>query len=157
MSSRRTLQQREIIERRRRVAELRLSGVRKQVDVAARLGYSLGTINGDFRAIDKQWQEETMADIDAEKRMDLARIESLIAALWPKAIKADTYSIDRIVTLMQHKAKLLGTEAPVKREDKHSIEITMLARQLAESDGLDANDILAEATAILAGAQSGDL
>ena len=97
-----------------------------------------------------------MADIDAEKRMDLARIESLIAALWPKAIKADTYSIDRIVTLMQHKAKLLGTEAPVKREDKHTIEITMLARQLAESDGLDPNDILAEANAILASAQTGD-
>ena len=75
MASKHVQRQQEILERRREVARLRLSGVRKQREVAALLNVSIGTINSDFKAIDEQWAQETTMDVDSEKRIDLARID----------------------------------------------------------------------------------
>lgn len=153
MAGKRAQRQQEILERRREVARLRLSGVRDQRDVAARLDVSLGTINGDFKAINEQWAQETTMDVDAEKQLDLARIEALIAVLWPIAMTGKAHIVDRIVSLMQHRAKLLGLEAPQRREDTHRIEVQHMVQRIAESSGLDEAEILAEAERIVKAAQ----
>jgi transposase len=116
MAGKRAQRQQEILERRREVARLRLSGIRDQREVAARLDVSLGTINGDFKAINEQWAQETTMDVDAEKQIDLARIDALISALWDKARDGDERAIAQVLNLMQHRAKLLGLNAPEKRE-----------------------------------------
>lgn len=116
MAGKRAQRQQEILERRREVARLRLSGVRDQREVAARLDVSVGTINGDFKAINEQWAQETTMDVDAEKQIDLARIDALIVALWDKARDGDERAIAQVLNLMQHRAKLLGLNAPEKRE-----------------------------------------
>lgn len=84
--------------------------------MAARLDVSVGTINGDFKAINEQWAQETTMDVDAEKQIDLARIDALIVALWDKARDGDERAIAQVLNLMQHRAKLLGLNAPEKRE-----------------------------------------
>lgn len=107
----------EILERRSRVAQFRLGGVRNQRQIAKALGVSVATINRDFKALDAEWRERAAADIAVEKAIDLDRIDRLIMALWDKAAKEGRWlATDRVIALMQHRAKLLGLEAPAKQD-----------------------------------------
>lgn len=107
----------EILERRSRVAQFRLGGVRNQRQIAKALGVSVATINRDFKALDAEWRERAAADIAVEKAIDLDRIDRLIMALWDKAAKEGRWlATDRVLSLMQHRAKLLGLEAPAKQD-----------------------------------------
>lgn len=140
----------EMLERRSRVAQFRLGGVRNQRQIAKALGVSVATINRDFKALDAEWRERAAADIAVEKAIDLDRLDRLIMALWDKATKEGRWlATDRVLSLMQHRAKLLGLEAPQRREDTHRIEVTQIVQGIAESSGLDAAEILAEAERIV--------
>ena len=108
--------QQEMIERRAKVASLRLAGIRNQRRIASELGVSAATINRDFKALDREWQARAVDDIATEKGLDLDRTERLIQAHWQDAIKGKWLATDRVLALMQHRAKLLGLEAPAKQD-----------------------------------------
>lgn len=98
------------MERRREVARLRLAGVRDQREIAMRLGVSQPTISRDCDAIDAALDAETVTDTAAAKRLDLARVEAAIVVIWAQVMDGKLFAIDRLVSLMAHKAKLLGLE-----------------------------------------------
>ncbi len=102
----------EIIERRARVAALRLGGMRDQSRIAAHLGVSPPTIHRDCRILDAQWRAHAVADVATEKGLDLDRLECLIAAVWPEAMRGNLPAVDRLTRLLERKAKLLGLDAP---------------------------------------------
>lgn len=135
--------------RRAKVTALLLAGVTNQTQIAEQLQVDQSTISRDIKAIEKQWQESAVQDIAAAKGKDLQRTERLIQALWQDAIKGKWLATDRVISLMQHRAKLLGLEAPQKREDTHRIEILSIVEGIAESTGLDTAEILAEAERIV--------
>ena len=128
----------QIIERRRRVADLRLSGVRKQQEVADRLGVSIATINRDFAVLDDEWRARAASDIDLEKSIDLDRIDQMIMALWPAASSGLTAAVDRVLSLINMRAKILGTEAPKRNEITGdagaplTIQIQRITREVGE-------------------------
>ncbi len=105
---------REIVERRARVAALRLSGLRDQSRIAAHLGVSPPTIHRDCKALDAQWRAEAVADVATEKGLDLDRLECLIAAVWPEATRGNLPAVDRVTRLLERKARLLGLDAPAR-------------------------------------------
>jgi hypothetical protein len=49
-------------------------------------------------------------------RMELERIDALFAAVWPAASAGDGPAVDRALAMMGRRAKLLGLDAPQKRE-----------------------------------------
>ena len=118
----RRAQELEIDARRRRVSSLLLAGVTNQTAIADQLGVNQSTISRDVAAIEKKWQAESVQDISAAKGKDLERTERLIAALWPEAIKGRWLATDRVLALMQHRAALLGLNAPQKQE--HTVDLT---------------------------------
>ena len=138
------------IERRMMVARFRLSGIRNQRHIASEVGVSVATINRDFKALDAEWRERSSEDVAAAKGIDLDRLDRMIVALWDDAINGKWLAIDRILNLMHHRAKLLGLNAPEKREDTQRIEISMMVKRIAEESGLDEAEIMAEAHRILA-------
>ena len=138
--------------RRAKVAKLLLGGVTNQTDIAEQLGVDQSTISRDIKVIEAEWQTRAAEDIAKAKGKDLARVERLIQALWPEAIKGKWLATDRVLALMQHRAKLLGLEAPVKREDKLTIEYRTLVQEMAADAGLDTDDVMRELEAILGGA-----
>lgn len=143
----------EIEARRARVASLLLAGVSDQSKIAEQVGVDRSTISRDIKAIEADWQASAVQDIAAAKGKDLERTERLIAALWNDARNGKWLATDRVLALMQHRAKLLGLEAPQRREDTHRIEVTQIVQGIAESSGLDAAEILAEAERIVRAAQ----
>jgi transcriptional regulator len=140
--------QREVIDRRVKVAQLRLAGVHDQAQIARQLGVSQPTISRDFAALDAQFRATAAQDIAAAKGMDLHRLELLISKIWVKATNGDLYAIDRLDKLLARRAKLLGLDAPT------TVRIIQdEAEKIAAEFGLTVADVLAEAEAIVQGAQ----
>lgn len=133
----------EMVERRRKVAAFRISGMRDQARIAKELGVSQPTISRDMDALDEQYRQAAAADTAKEKGLDLERCERLIGALWADAVKGRWLAIDRVLALMAHRAKLLGLEAPQK------VNLEVYVRQMAESLGLDADAAVQEAQRIV--------
>ena len=102
--------------RRRQVASLLLAGVENHSQIADQVGVSRPTIVRDVAAIEAEWREAALQDISAAKGQDLKRTNRLIGALWTKALAGDERSAKMVLDLMQHRAKLLGLNAPEKRE-----------------------------------------
>jgi transposase len=141
--------------RRRRIAALVLAGVRDQSKIAEQVGVSRVTVGRDIKALEVEWQKTAAQDIAAAKGVDLDRTERLISALWADAIKGKWLATDRIIALMQHRAKLLGLNAPEKREDTYRIEVRAMVQRIAEETGLDESEVLAEAERIVSMASAG--
>lgn len=106
----------DITSRRHQIAALMLAGVSKQEALAERVGVDQSTISRDIAAIEHDWKIATCEDIAKAKGKDLARIERVIQGLWPSATSGHLGAVDRVVKLLQHRAKLLGLYAPEKRE-----------------------------------------
>jgi len=97
--------------------------------MAADLGVSRQTILRDTKVLRRRWKLVAERYED-HARLDLARIEKLIAALWPVALEGgkngqpDKFAVDRIVVLLDRKAKMLGNDKPIRHEGKLTVEHT---------------------------------
>lgn len=152
MAGKRRQTQEEIIERRTEIAKLRLAGVRDQRVLASRLGVDQSTISRDFRAIDAEWKQQATEYTDEYKALQNERYEALIAAHWTKAMDGKGFDTDRVLAAMSQQAKLLGIDAPVKREDKLTVEYRTLVQEMAADAGLDVDEVMREVEAIVGGA-----
>jgi hypothetical protein len=60
----------------------------------------------------------TLAREPAEeiRTIELARLDGLMVTLWPAARRGDLAAVDRILKVMERRAKLLGLDAPARHE-----------------------------------------
>ena len=68
-------------------------------------------------------------------------------AVWDEAAKGEYAAIDRVLKILERRAKLLGLDMPVR----HDILIKEESQRLAEKYGLDPAAIIREAEAIVKG------
>jgi hypothetical protein len=61
---------------------------------------------------------EARAQIDTDaselKAEELSRLDGMLRGLWPDARKGSHGAVDRVLKIMERRAKLLGLDAPVK-------------------------------------------
>lgn len=98
--------------RRVKVTSILLSGITDQGKIAESVGVSNATISRDIKAIEAQWKVQASEDIAAARGQDLQRLERLIAGTWDDARKGHLGAIDRVVKLLERRAKMLGYDAP---------------------------------------------
>lgn len=107
--------------RRRQVAALALRGYSQReiqtalpgagsVNPATGLPWSLGIINADMKALERDWKEAALADVDEHKARQLAEIREVRRKAWA------TGDLNNVLKAMQQERDLLGTDAPVRRE-----------------------------------------
>src|SRR5262245_23564543 len=70
-----------IFERRKRVAGMYLRGM-SQWEIGRQLGVTQQCIAKDVQAIEKEWLESAVVDIDAARAKELARIDRLERVAW---------------------------------------------------------------------------
>jgi hypothetical protein len=99
--------QQEIDKRRVQVATLLVSG-RKQRDIAAALSVSLGTVNGDVKAVLKLWQESALNDMAAAMALDLERVETIIRSIWLQVTGGNLNAIDRAERMIRLRKEIIG-------------------------------------------------
>lgn len=97
-------------ERERQASDLRRAGASYQ-KIAATLGISReGARKAVMRAMDRA---RKLATEDAREILEreLERLDELQVALWPKARAGVPGSVDRVLRVMERRAKLLGLDA----------------------------------------------
>lgn len=101
------------LQRQQRAIELRRAG-RSYREIARQVGIGVASAHrlitaaiADVRAI----VQDDAAEIRA---LELSRLDGLLGALWPKARQGDLGAVDRVLRIMERRAKLLGLDAPVK-------------------------------------------
>ena len=150
----------------RQAAALRLRAAGGDYDsIAKALGVSVATAWRDVKAgLAAVVQEPAQEAITLE----CGRLDRLLRALWPFAIgiRVDTdsqgrqitrnvdpdyFAIDRVLAVMQRRARLLGLDAPVKKQVTGEWVMRGAAEEIAKSYGLDAGEVLAQAEELLRG------
>ena len=80
------------------------------------------------------------------RHMELQRLERLLQAYWPQAIrkrKPDINAAKMVLDILSRRARMLGLDAPVK------LDITDLVREIALAAGLDPTAMLQEARMVV--------
>jgi len=85
-----------------------------QRQIADRLKVSVGTINRDIKLLREQWRQENIEAIDAVMVDDLRRIQVALNAIWTQVLGGELQATDRMVKLIETRAKILGYSAPAK-------------------------------------------
>lgn len=132
----------DIEERRTRVAEMLLARISER-EMARKLRVSLGTISHDVAAVRAEWLAHRTTNVEQIASEDLARLERAEAAIWTQIEGGKLLAIDRLLAIMERRAKLLGLDAPSK------VDITHRVRELAEQEGLDPNEAVQAAEELL--------
>ena len=101
------------LERQAKALELRRMG-KGYIEIASVLGIG----KSQAHRLVQSGLSEARAQIDAEaselKAEELSRLDAMLSGLWPDARKGGQGAVDRVLKIMERRAKLLGLDAPVK-------------------------------------------
>lgn len=137
----------EATERQRQVLELRKSGLGFQA-IADQLGYK--DHSGAYRAFRTALRKTLQEPADELRALEVDRLDTMLLGLWPKATRGDTWSVDRVLRIMERRAALLGLDAPAKREETLHVTFQRLAESVAKDLDLEPAELVAEAERIIA-------
>ena len=101
--------------RRLKAIELRMEG-KTYSKIAEEIGVSKRQAYLDVKRAIKEAQDKYTEDGKTYITMDLRRMDKMLAALWEGAKAGDTASVDRVLKIMERKHKLLGLDAPQKKQ-----------------------------------------
>jgi gamma-glutamyl:cysteine ligase YbdK (ATP-grasp superfamily) len=79
------------------------------IDIANELGYKAES--GAFRAVKAGLQKTLQEPADQLRTMEAERLDRMLEGLWEKAITGHTWEVDRVLAIMDRRAKLLGLDS----------------------------------------------
>lgn len=97
------------LERQKQALELRMAGV-SYATIAEQLGYS--DMSGAHRAVGRALKRTLQEPADKLRELEAERLDKLLLGLWPS--RTNLGVVDRILRIMERRAKLLGLDAPTK-------------------------------------------
>ena len=100
--------------------ELRKAGATYEA-IARACGYASGS--GAYKAVQRELQRCMQEPADDVRRLEIMRLDDLYRAMAPKALKGDTWSVDRCLKIMERRAQLLGLDA---RPDVSMAQMTVI-------------------------------
>ena len=95
----------------RKALELRKAGVSYQ-QIADAIGYK--DASGAWRAVKAGLKKTLQEPADDLRKLELERLDSAAAAIYPSVKQGQYGAIDRWIKIMERRAKLLGLDAPTK-------------------------------------------
>ena len=139
------------LDRQLKALELRKAGVGYD-EIAKALGFKWRS--GAFAAVKRALKEVKREPCQALITLEAERLDKMQTALWAKAIRGDYGAVDRILRIMERRARLLGLDAPervdlkadvtgrVKVDDTYGVEqLRDIIRILADAGALDSGSV----------------
>ena len=124
-------------QRQQQAWQLRLAGHSLR-EIARQLGVSIGTVCGDVQRAFQEYQEQWRAEAKHFAELDLARIETILARLWPGVLQGDVKSCLAALRVLERRAKLLGLDAATKvqlSQDESAPSVDDLRQRLVAALG----------------------
>lgn len=135
-------------ERRKQCVGLALAGV-DWATIAERLEYaSAAAACTDYRRAKEASQAELDSSVEEMRAKEVARVDRLMQAVWPKALKGDTKSVDAAHRLIITRCKILGLEAPTQIQLTQRIELESTLAAEAVLAGIEALGLAPDARMI---------
>jgi len=103
----------EAAERQRQAVEMRKAGATFPM-IAEKLGYA--STGGAYKAVMTALKKTMQEPSDAVRNLELERLDALLLALWKQARDGNQGAVDRVLRIMERRAKLLGLDAPTKAD-----------------------------------------
>lgn len=141
------------VERQRQALELRKAGADYRA-IAEKLGYK--SPSGAHNAVKNALKTIIKEPAEAVRDLELARLDAMLLAIWPKVRQGNEYAIDRALKIMDRRSAYLGIDAPKESKSTVVHELDAVAKRIAADLGLDAADVIAEAERIVASAGAAD-
>jgi len=82
--------------------------------IAERLGYR--SESGAYNAFKRAMQRTIQEPADELRRLEELRLDALLRAMMPEALRGSTWHVDRVLSIMDRRAKLLGLDGPSQVE-----------------------------------------
>lgn len=101
-------QQISAVERQRQALELRKRGM-SYSDIAAAIGYK--SPSGAHQAVAHALKKTLREEADGLREMEAERLDALLDAVWDKAMRGNKDAVDRVLRIMERRARLLGLDA----------------------------------------------
>jgi hypothetical protein len=121
-------------ERKRQALELRKSGA-TYAQIRDAVGYR--STASAYQAVVSALRELTREPAEEVLRLELARLDRLLLAVWPRAIQGDDRAIRSAVAVLERRAKLLGLDAPARVELEPVRVVTVRLFEEAHQDVVD--------------------
>lgn len=106
-----------VAEREAKATGLRIAG-KSYDDIAAELGFS--DRSGAHKAVVRRMANLYREEAEELRRLEMARLDRLQAAMWQRAILCDYEAVDRVLKIMARRAKMCGLDltpdAPVLQQ-----------------------------------------
>lgn len=119
-------------QRRDNALEMRRSG--KDIEeIARKLNYP--TLASCKQDLNRAFAEVLRTSKDEAKALDLLRLDRMILSLWPDARDGAVSAIDRVIKLIDMRAKFIGNYAPVQVEQLSLDAIENEIRELEKDIG----------------------
>lgn len=99
----------EAAEKRRRALQLRKAGATFD-QIAEQVGYD--NKGNAYRAVNQELADLPKEDAAELRDLEMARLDSLLTAMWPKAIGGNGWAVDRVLRIMERRARLAGLDQP---------------------------------------------
>ncbi|RVT48393.1 hypothetical protein [Rubrivivax albus] len=103
------------LERQAKALELRRAGLGYR-EIGAHLGVSHTSAHKMVsQAVEATWARISDAT-DELKALELSRLDAMLGAVWPAAHRGNLGAVDRALKIAERRARLLGLDAPARRE-----------------------------------------
>lgn len=97
--------------------KLKALEMRKARATYAQIGAALGvTKNAAWKLVQSALKETIREPAEEVRALELETLDRLQFALWQQATNGNHGAVDRVLRVMERRAKLLGLDAPEKRE-----------------------------------------
>lgn len=127
---------------RHRALELRLGGM-PYWQIAEDLGQLEDTVKHWVIRELEGLRGEEVRNAEVARQLQLARIDAVMRGSWDKATDGNADAATIVLRCLERSSKLLGLDAPQKADITHRL------RLLAEQEGLDYEELLAEAQVVI--------
>jgi len=96
--------------RKRHAMEMRAEGATYES-----IAIEIGTTENRAREIVRSGLRQSLQEPSEEIRyQEHFRLERLMTVVWPRAMKGDGFAVDRVLRIMERKARMLGLDAPAE-------------------------------------------
>lgn len=101
-------------EQRRKLVMANLLAGATYREIAEALHCSIGTVANDYKVLLRRLNRETIRDTDQYVLIECRRLDVALNAIFPKVKSGDLKAIDRMLAIMNRRARYMGLDEPVE-------------------------------------------
>jgi hypothetical protein len=93
--------------------------------IARDLGVSVQSAHRAVRRALDRLNGEIAEGVTDVRRMELERLDAMLGALWPKAARGNLTAVDRVLHIMERRARLLGLDTPSTGAENYAVGVAV--------------------------------